>query len=105
MNTSLTPQARTELLIDAMTLDEKIQQIANQAFPETELPGCGFTDVGRQIKGIPRLAIPTLRLINGGNGVRGGACLPEPTATGFPSGPTWRCNIRPCGQFRVGRRS
>jgi len=102
MNATLTPQARTELLISAMTLDEKIQQIANKAFPETELPGCGFTDVGRQIKGIPRLAIPTLRLINGGNGVRGGACLPEPTATGFPSAPLGAATFDPAVNFAWG---
>jgi len=69
--------ARTDDLLNAMTLDEKIQQIANRAFLDRELPGCGFTAVGRQIEGIPRLAIPTFRQINGGNGVRGGACLPE----------------------------
>jgi beta-glucosidase len=71
MNPSLTPEARTELLVGAMTLDEKIQQIANRPFHDTQLPGCGFTPVGRQIEGIPRLSIPTFREINGGNGVRG----------------------------------
>ena len=75
MNTALSPEQRADLLIAAMTLDEKIQQIGNQAFPDNELPGCGFTAVGRQIQGIPRLAIPTFRQINGGNGVRGGACV------------------------------
>ncbi len=54
MNTALSPAQRTELLIQAMTLDEKIQQIGNQAFRDTELPGCGFTAIGRQIQGIPR---------------------------------------------------
>ena len=85
MNTHLSPEARTELLLDAMTLDQKIQQIANLPHPNKELPGCGFTPLGRHIEGIPELAIPTFRAINGGNGVRGGDCLPEPTATGLPS--------------------
>ena len=53
MNTSLSPEARTELLVGAMTLDEKIQQIANRPLPNTELPGCGFTALGRHIEGIP----------------------------------------------------
>jgi beta-glucosidase len=102
MNTTLTPQARTELLLGAMTLDEKIQQMANEAFPDTELPGCGFTAVGRQIRGIPRLAIPNFRLINGGNGVRGGACLPEPTMTGFPSAPLGAATFNPAVSFAWG---
>ncbi|MGH9629692.1 MAG: glycoside hydrolase family 3 C-terminal domain-containing protein [Bryobacteraceae bacterium] len=102
MNTSLSAEARTELLVRAMTLDEKIQQIANQAFPDLELPGCGFTGVGRQIRGIPRLAIPNFRLINGGNGVRGGACLPEPTMTGFPSAPLGAATFNPAVNFAWG---
>jgi beta-glucosidase len=103
MNASLSPEVRTELLLDAMTLDEKIQQIANRALPNEDLPGCGFTDVGRHIEGIPRLAIPTFRLINGGNGVRGGDCLPEPTATGFPSGTLAAATFNPALNFAWGR--
>jgi beta-glucosidase len=86
MDTGLTAQVRIELLLRAMTLDDKIEQIAVLPSPNTELPGCGFTALGRHIEGIPKLAIPTFREINGGNGVRGGDCVPEPTATGFPSG-------------------
>jgi beta-glucosidase len=87
MDTGLTAQARTELLLRAMTLDQKIQQIQNDPVLNKDLPGCGFTDLGRHIEGIPELDIPTLRAINGGTGVRGGDCTPEPTATGFPSAP------------------
>jgi beta-glucosidase len=94
--------ARADDLVKAMTLDEKIQQISNRAFPDQELPGCGFTPVGRQIEGIPRLAIPTFRQINGGNGVRGGACLPEPTATGFPSGTLGAATFNPEVNFAWG---
>lgn len=85
MDTSRSAGERTDLLVRAMTLDEKIQQIANRAFSDPNLPGCGFTRIGRQIEGIPRLAIPTFRAINGGTGLRGGACIPEPIATGLPS--------------------
>lgn len=95
MDMSLTPQARTQLLVAAMTLDEKIQQIANFPLPNKDLPGCDFTPVGRHIEGIPRLAIPTVRFINGGNGVRGGDCLPEPTKTGFPSGTLGAATFNP----------
>ena len=34
MNTALSPEARTELLLDAMTLDQKIQQMQNH--PQSE---------------------------------------------------------------------
>src|SRR6185295_1967867 len=85
MNKGLTPEVRTELLLNAMTLDQKIQQMGNSPHPNENLPGCEFTPLGRHIEGIPELAIPTYRAINGGNGVRGGDCLPEPTSTGLPS--------------------
>ena len=85
MNTHLSAEARTELLLKAMSLDQKIQQIANLPLPNEELPGCGLTSLGRHIEGIPELAIPTFRAINGGSGVRGGDCVPEPIATGLPS--------------------
>jgi beta-glucosidase len=102
MNTSLSAQARTELLLRAMTLDEKIEQIAVLPAPNTDLPGCEFQALGRHIEGIPRLAIPTFREINGGNGVRGGDCLPEPTATGFPSAPMAAATFNPALNFAWG---
>lgn len=77
--------ARTDDLLKAMSLDQKIQQIHNLPVPNKELPGCEFTRVGRHIEGIPELKIPTFRFANGGTGIRGGDCLPEPTATGLPS--------------------
>jgi beta-glucosidase len=89
MNTALTAQERTELLLDAMTLDQKLQQIYNLPVPNEDLQdeelGCEFQRVGRHIEGIPELAIPTFRFANGGTGIRGGDCLPEPTATGLPA--------------------
>ena len=77
--------ARVDDLLKAMSLDQKIQQIHNLPVPNKELPGCEFTRVGRHIEGIPELNIPTFRFANGGTGIRGGDCLPEPTATGLPS--------------------
>lgn len=87
---------RAELLLSQMTLEQKIQQLANKPeevdFPEgTYLASggrqatCGFTAIGRRITGIPELGIPTIREINGGNGVRGGDCVPEPVRTAGPS--------------------
>jgi beta-glucosidase len=102
MNTALSPEARTEPLVGAMTLEQKIEQIGNRPVPHTELPGCGFTRIGRHIEGIPDLAIPTFRAVNGGTGVRGGDCLPEPTATGFPSNTLGAATFDPALAFAWG---
>lgn len=110
MNTELSAEERTELLLDAMTMEQKIQQIAISRFnendkgetvvinkggtskyqngtfePEGTLPGCEWQDTGRQIKGIEELGIPTIRMTNGGTGVKGGSCGNDPEATGLPS--------------------
>lgn len=89
MNKQLTPEQRSDLLIARMTLEQKVEQISNDTRPakkdENRPPGCEFTPIGRHIQGIPELGIPTVRMINGGTGVRGGDCLPEPVATGLPS--------------------
>src|SRR5437868_2555705 len=89
MNTSLTPEQRADLLIPQMTLEQKVEQISNDTRPAKDPanrpPGCEFTSVGRHIQGIPALAIPTVRMINGGTGIRGGDCRNEPTSTGMPS--------------------
>ena len=61
MDTELSAAVRTELLIDAMTLDQKIQQMQTLPSPNEELEGCGFQPLGRHVEGIPELAIPTLR--------------------------------------------
>jgi len=106
MNTSLTPEQRADLLIDAMTLDQKLKQLYNEPIynkdldvdgdPNTKNPtrlDCDFTPVGRHIEGIPELAIPDFRMANGGTGIRGGDCSPEPVATALPaqiaSAATW----------------
>eukprot|EP00130_Batrachochytrium_dendrobatidis_P008282 XP_006683157.1 hypothetical protein BATDEDRAFT_92916 [Batrachochytrium dendrobatidis JAM81] len=110
MNTKLSAEERTELLLDEMTMEQKIQQIAISRFnendtgetvvinkggtskyqngefpPEGTLPGCEWQDTGRQIKGIEELGIPTIRMTNGGTGVKGGSCGNDPEATGLPS--------------------
>jgi beta-glucosidase len=81
--------ARADALISTMTLDQKLQQIYNLPILNEELqdedPPCEFQRVGRHIEGIPELGIPTMRFANGGTGIRGGDCLPEPEATAFPS--------------------
>ena len=86
----MTPEQRTELLLNEMTLEQKVQQIHNLPLLNEELQDedqpCDFTDVGRHIEGIPELGIPTFRFANGGTGIRGGDCVPEPVATAIPSG-------------------
>ena len=67
MNKRLPPETRTELLLDAMSLDQKIEQIGDPPNLNEELEGCGFTPLGRHIEGIAELAIPTYRAINGGD--------------------------------------
>src|SRR4051812_15151781 len=77
MNTSLTPEQRADLLIDAMTLNKKLKQLNTEpinnkdldvdAPPNTKTPprlDCDFTPVGRHIEGIPELAIPDFRMAN-----------------------------------------
>ena len=89
MNPELAPEERADALLAAMTLEQKNQQIYNLPVLNEELqdedPPCEFQRVGRHIEGIPELGIPTMRFANGGTGVRGGDCLPEPTATALPS--------------------
>ena len=93
MDTSLPADERAELLIDAMTLDQKLEQIFNRPVYNEDLDdgedgngqGCDFTIIGRHIEGIPELAIPDYRMANGGTGIRGGDCLPEPEATALPA--------------------
>jgi beta-glucosidase len=89
MNTASSAGERADALLAAMTLDQKLEQIYN--FPvinndlQNQAPPCEFQPLGRHIQGIPQLNIPTFRFANGGTGVRGGDCLPEPAATALPS--------------------
>lgn len=83
MNKALPAEQRADLLIGAMTLDQKIQQIAMKPVANTNIPGCDFSAGGRHVEGIPALAIPTLRMTNGPFG--GGDCAVAPTSTGLTS--------------------
>ncbi|MEH7385143.1 glycoside hydrolase family 3 C-terminal domain-containing protein, partial [Bacillus sp. JJ1521] len=128
MNSKLSAQERTELLIKAMTLDQKIQQIAISRFnenntgetviikrggsnkyqsgefpPEGTLPGCEWQDTGRQIRGIKELGIPTIRMTNGGTGVKGGSCGNDPLATGLPSTIAMAATFDRKQNYEVGR--
>jgi beta-glucosidase len=128
MNTDLTAEERTELLLDAMTLEQKIQQIAVSRFnendkgetivinrsgtskyqsgefpPQGTLPGCEFQDTGRQIRGIEELGIPTIRMTNGGTGVKGGSCKNDPEATGLPSTLSMAATFNRTLNFEAGR--
>jgi beta-glucosidase len=89
MNTSLTPEQRADLLIPQMTLEQKVQQISNDVRPlldpDNRPPGCKYERIARFILGIPELGIPSVRMTNGGTGLRGGSCLPQPEATAVPS--------------------
>lgn len=98
MDAGLPPEERADMLIDSMTLDQKIQQISNEPVYNEDLDvdgdpdtddrtrwDCDFTPVGRHIEGIPELGIPDFRQANGGTGIRGGDCVPEPVATALPA--------------------
>ena len=106
-NAALAPAERTDALIAAMTLDQKIQQIANLPIENAELqdenPPCAFQSVGRHIEGISELGIPTFRFANGGTGVRGGDCLPETSATAMPSGVASAATFDPDINFKWGQ--
>lgn len=106
MDASLTPEQRADLLIAQMTLEQKVQQISNDTRAarndENRPPGCEFTQIARHIQGIPELGIPTVRMVNGGTGVRGGSCLPEPTGTALPSTPAAGATFNPELNRRMG---
>lgn len=82
MNSALPPEQRAQLLVGAMALDQKIEQIAMKG---VDSPDCHIRGDSRHIEGIPELAIPTVRMTNGPIGVGGGDCLPDRQATGVPT--------------------
>lgn len=90
MDTSLAPEQRASLLIDAMTLEQKAQQLTGSGVPSPELlPECnGETSTGygtfRNVTGIPELGIPSFRITNGPVGVGYGDCTPQEPATALP---------------------
>jgi beta-glucosidase len=75
MNPSLAPEQRAQLLVQQMTLDEKIQEIH-------------MLDVkghNREIAGIERLGIPVFKLTNGPVGAGPGDSATTQPATALPS--------------------
>ena len=75
MNTSLSPMERARLLVHAMTLDEKIEQIHMADVRERP----------REVPGIERLGIATFKTTNGPAGAGpGDSHIPVP-ATALPS--------------------
>ena len=78
MNTALAPTARANLLLAAMTLDQKLQQLTGSV-PEIvpEFPQCKGA---RHVTGIAALQIPTLRITNGPVGVGQNDCIDANTA-------------------------
>jgi beta-glucosidase len=80
MNTALAPEQRAALLVSAMTLAQKEQQLVGNA-PEIvpELPQCLGA---RHVRGIAALAIPTLRITNGPVGIGQNDCV-DPSVMGF----------------------
>jgi beta-glucosidase len=80
MNTALAPEQRAALLVGAMTLDQKEQQlVGNQPEIVPELPQCKGA---RHVRGIASLAIPTLRITNGPVGIGQNDCV-DPSVVGF----------------------
>ena len=73
MDKNETPERRTELLLSAMTLEQKFQQVVGQAGQVAELPHCYGA---RHVPGLPELSIPTLRITNGPVGVGQNDCVP-----------------------------
>lgn len=73
MDKSLPPEQRAALLVAAMTLQQKEQQlVGNTPSIVPELPNCFGA---RHVTGIPALAIPTLRVTNGPVGIGQNDCV------------------------------
>ena len=76
MRRGLSPDRRTALLLGAMTLDEKMQQLVGAPGVIPEIPTCYGA---RHVPGIARLRIPTFRITNGPVGVGQNDCVPVST--------------------------
>lgn len=81
LDTSLSAEKRTELLLSAMTIEEKFQQMVGEPGIVAELPHCAG---GRHVPGLPRLGIPTFRITNGPVGVGQNDCVPAETVAENP---------------------
>jgi beta-glucosidase len=76
MQSRLSPARRATLLLGAMTLDEKMQQLVGAPGVIPEIPSCYGA---RHVPGIARLRIPTFRITNGPVGVGQNDCVPVNT--------------------------
>ena len=102
MDKSLAPDKRADLLIAAMTLDQKIQQLHGQPGAIPELAECG-PNAYRHIPGIPELNIPTFRITNGPLGVGSGDCNPKDKATAAPVSLALAASFDPTLAYSFGR--
>lgn len=108
------PAERTARLLQAMTLPEKFEQLVGAPGIVPELPQCYGA---RHVPGIPRLAIPTLRVTNGPVGVGQNDCVPpsqprlpmsalgsrsSAPATALPSGMAVAASFDPAVAARFG---
>ena len=75
MNPSLPPGERAELLVQQMTLDEKISQV--HMMDTKQHP--------REVTGVPRLGIPPFKITNGPLGAGPGDTKPAQPATALPA--------------------
>lgn len=75
-NAGLPPGKRAALLVRAMTLDEKFEQLLGTPGAVAELPQCYGA---RHVDGVPRLRVPTLRVTNGPVGIGQSDCVPLDT--------------------------
>ncbi|MDJ1371907.1 beta-glucosidase [Gulosibacter molinativorax] len=92
-DTSRAPRERAELLVGAMTIEQKIAQlhgametinIYNIELPEDLSEAADQFRVQRHVAGIEELGIPRFRITNGPVGVGMGDGYPSPSATSLP---------------------
>src|SRR5215210_8183768 len=76
MQSGLSPERRTTLLLGAMMLADKMQQLVGAPGVIAEIPSCYGA---RHVPGIARLRIPTFRITNGPVGVGQNDCVPVNT--------------------------
>src|SRR5690348_6091953 len=93
MNKSLPPEKRAELLVKAMTLDEKISQIHMRDLPEFP----------REVISIGRLGLPTFKISNGPLGAGPGDSRQPQPATAFPAALALAATWEPSLAERFGR--
>ncbi|WP_124382848.1 beta-glucosidase [Ralstonia sp. SET104] len=80
MNTALAPEQRAALLVAAMALADKEEQLVGAPGVIAELPQCYGA---RHVPGLPKYHIPTLRITNGPVGIGQNDCVSTSTAGGF----------------------